>query len=78
MPTGWIVEAVAPAVGPTLLRRHYMFAVASQDADEAERLVRDRLGNLHCTVEARIRLAPRALAQFEVAQGMKELTWDGA
>ena len=71
--SGWMVEAVVPAVGTQLVRRRYLFAVSSEEAKDAERLVRDRIGNLHCTVVARVRLAPRALGQLDLEDGIKEL-----
>ena len=72
--SGWMVEAVVPAVSTQqLVRRRYLFAVSSAEAKDAERLVRDRIGNLHCTVVARVRLAPRALGQLDLEDGIKEL-----
>ena len=65
-PCGWMVEAVVPAIGSSLVRRRYVFAVGADDARHAERLVRVELGGLHCMIAAKIRLAPRALAQLNV------------
>jgi hypothetical protein len=69
--SGWIVEAVVPAVGTTLVRRRYLFAVSSDHASEAERLVRQRLGSLHCAVAVRLRLEPRAVA--DLGMGMDRI-----
>jgi hypothetical protein len=63
---GWVVEAVVPAVGTSLVRRRYLFAVCSDRPEEAERMVRARLGGLHCTVDARLKLAPRAVANLNI------------
>ena len=63
---GWMVEAVVPAIGSALVRRRYIFAVGVDDARRAERLVRIELGGVHCVIAAKIRLAPRALAQFNI------------
>ena len=72
--SGWIVEAVVPAVGTTLVRRRYLFAVSSDNASEAERLVRQRLGSLHCAVAVRLRLEPRAVADLKMGlDHIKEL-----
>ena len=71
---GWMVEAIVPAVGTALVRRRYLFAVCSNRPEEAERIVRARLGGLHCTVQARLQLAPRAVASLDVASGgIKEI-----
>jgi hypothetical protein len=37
--SGWVVEAVVPAVGTPFVRRRYLFAVKSDDVSEAKRLV---------------------------------------
>jgi hypothetical protein len=72
--SGWVVEAVVPAVGTTLVRRRYLFAVSSDNAGEAERLVRQRLGSLHCAVAVRQRLEPRAVADLKMGwDAIKEL-----
>lgn len=66
--SGWIVEVSVPVVGAKEpLQR--LFAVGADDSSAAEHLTRQSLGNLHCRVAARIRLAPRALASFEVSDG---------
>jgi hypothetical protein len=72
--SGWIVEAVVPAVGTTLVRRRYLFAVSSDNAGKAERLVRQRLGSLHCAISVRLRLEPRAVADLHMgSDAIKEL-----
>jgi hypothetical protein len=72
--SGWVVEAVVPAVGTKLVRRRYLFAVSSDNAGEAERLVRQRLGSLHCAVAVRLRLEPRAVANLKMgSDAIKEL-----
>lgn len=71
---GWIVEVIVPTVGASVVRRRYIFAVGVDDTRHAERLVRTRLGGLHCTIAARIRLAPGELAQLNVdREGVEEL-----
>jgi hypothetical protein len=71
---GWVVEAIVPAVGTPLVRRRYLFAVSSESADDAYRLVRQRLGGLHCAVTVRLRLAPRAVADLQIGSDrIKEL-----
>ena len=72
--SGWVVEAIVPAVGTTLVRRRYLFAVSSDNASEAERLVRQRLGSLHCAIAVRLRLEPRAIADLQMGSNpIKEL-----
>ena len=72
--SGWVVEAVIPAVGTSLVRRRYLFAVSSDNASEAERLVRQRLGSLHCAIAVRLRLEPRAIADLKMGSDhIKEL-----
>ena len=71
---GWVVEAVVPAVGTALVRRRHFFAVSSNNAGEAERLVRQRLGSLHCAVAVRLRLEPSAVADLKMGSDpIKEL-----
>jgi hypothetical protein len=72
--SGWVVEAVVPAVGTPFVRRRYLFAVNSDDVNEAKRLVQQKLGGLHCAVEVRLRLEPRALADLNMGTDrIKEL-----
>ena len=71
---GWVVEAIVPAVGTALVRRRHLFAVNSNNAGEAERLVRQHLGSLHCAVAVRLRLEPRAVADLAMGSDpIKEL-----
>jgi hypothetical protein len=71
---GWVVEAIVPAVGTALVRRRYLSAVSSDHASEAERLVRQRLGSLHCAIAVRLRLEPRAVADLHMGSDhIKEL-----
>ena len=66
------VEAVVPAVGTPFVRRR--FAVNSDDVNEAKRLVQQKLGSLHCAVQVRLRLEPRALADLNMGtDSIKEL-----
>jgi hypothetical protein len=70
--SGWVVEAVVPAVGTPFVRRR--FAVNSDDVNEAKRLVQQKLGSLHCAVQVRLRLEPRALADLNMGtDSIKEL-----
>ena len=47
---------------------------AVHDATRAIQVVRDALNGLHCSVKARLRLTPRALAQFDLGyEGIKEI-----
>lgn len=66
--SGWIVEAMVPtrhAMKPSQI----VFAASIEDADAAVDAVRLAIGGLHCEVEAKIRLSPRALAQLAVRPG---------
>ena len=72
--SGWVVEAVVPAVGTPFVRRRYLFAVNSDDANEAKRLVRQKLGSRHCAVAVRLRLEPRVVADLNLGTDrIKEL-----
>ena len=72
--SGWVVEAIVPAVGTALVRRRHLFAVSGANAEDAERLVRQRLGSLHCAVTVRFRLEPRAVADLKMGSDpIKEL-----
>lgn len=65
---GWLIEVSMP-----LMRirapRQLVFAAAIDDADQAVQAVRRSLGGLHCAVDARCRLSPRALARLGVEKG---------
>lgn len=65
---GWIVEVLISTVG-TRTATQMLFAVGTCEKRDAERLVRAALGNLHCSVNARLRLAPRALTNLRIAVG---------
>lgn len=65
---GWLVEVLVSGLHvrtPSQL----LFAAAIEDEDGAVRAVRTHIGGLHCTVEAKCRLAPRALVQLGVMAG---------
>ena len=47
-----------------------LFVVGAPEKNAAEALTRDALGNLHCTILARVKLTSRALASFELAEGV--------
>ena len=75
-PGGWIVEVTAPVVGAKEPMQR-LFAVGVAEKNAAEVVMRDALGNLHCTIMARIRLTSRALASFDLADGrVKEIDAD--
>jgi hypothetical protein len=65
---GWIVEVTVPTVGAKEPMQR-LFAVAAAERTSAERLARDVLGNLHCAIQARVKLTPRALGHLKVADG---------
>jgi hypothetical protein len=65
---GWVVEALIPIIGVRQPMQR-LFAVAADDKQTAEKLVWQQLGNLHCTICARVGLTGRALANFRVAEG---------
>jgi hypothetical protein len=65
---GWIVEALVPALHASAPSQ-IVFAVSIEDADAAVDAVRRAIGGLHCEIEAKIRLSPRALTQLSVRPG---------
>jgi hypothetical protein len=65
---GWIVEVTVPVVG-TKEPMQRLFAVGAAEGSQAELLMQRALGNLHCTVVARVKLTPRALACLDVVEG---------
>ena len=65
---GRMVEVMVPTVGAKEPEQR-LFAVAAGERNTAERLARQTLGNLHCTVEARVKLTRRALAHLKVTDG---------
>ena len=67
-PAGWMVEVTVPFVGAKE-RMQRLFAVGTADKDAAETLTRQTVGNLHCSITARVKLASRALANLQVAEG---------
>ena len=70
---GWLVEVVVPIVGLGVGWRR-VFAVRTDDDTRAIQVVRDALNGLHCSVKARLRLTPRALAQLDLGyEGIKEI-----
>jgi hypothetical protein len=65
---GWLVEVMVGGLHVTTPRQ-LLFAAAVEDAESAVQAVRSHIGGLHCTLEAKCRLAPRALAQLGVTTG---------
>lgn len=68
MQAGWLVEVSMPrlhAREPAQI----LFAAAIDDAHAAVSVVRRTVGALHCAIEARCRLSPRALSQIGVTPG---------
>jgi len=63
-----MVEVTVPVVGVREPMQR-LFAVGTPEKGAAETLTRRVLGNLHCAITARIKLAPRALASFNVVGG---------
>lgn len=65
---GWLVEALMPRLNAKEPSQ-VVFAAAIEDAHAAVDAVRLAVGSLHCEIEAKCRLSPRALAQLSVRPG---------
>lgn len=65
---GWIVEALVPRLNAQKPSQ-MVFAAAIEDGQAAVDAVRQVIGGLHCDIEAKCRLSPRALAQLAVRPG---------
>ena len=66
---GWFVVVTVPKVGGIGSADQLLFAAAIADAADAKRAIQQALGGLHCTIEARIRMTPKALARMDVSTG---------
>ena len=65
---GWLVEVSLPRLHGTEPTQ-ILFAAAIEEAHTAVDAVRQAIGGLHCAIEAKCRLSPRALAQLAVSRG---------
>ena len=65
---GWLVEVLVRRV-PSTEPEQRLFAAAIADQEEATTAVRKSLGGLHCIVEAKCRLSPRALQRLRAPDG---------
>ena len=65
---GWLVEVLVRRVQNKEPEQR-LFAAAIADEKAATTAVRKSLGGLHCIVEARCRLSPRALHQLRAPHG---------
>ena len=66
--SGWLVEALVRRV-PSTEPEQRLFAAAIADQDAATTAVRKTLSGLHCIVEAKCRLSPRALQRLRAPNG---------
>ena len=71
-PAGWLVEVETPLVGLDNEKRS-LFAVGTADEGRAVELVRRAVGGLHCAVQVKLKLAPRALASMNVSREQVKL-----
>ena len=66
--SGWFVVVTVPKVG--FGSSHQVsFAAAIPDSSVAKRAVQKALGGLHCVVEVRFRMSPKALGRLNVPKG---------
>ena len=66
--SGWLVEVLVRRV-PSPEPEQRLFAAAIPDEQAATTAVRKSLGGLHCIVEAKCRLSPRALQRLRAPHG---------
>ena len=66
---GWLVVVTMRRLRGIGSDDQLLFAAALADPANAERSVQKALGGLHCTIEARIRMTPKALARLNVPLG---------
>ena len=67
--SGWLVVVTIPTLRGIGIDDRLFFAAAVTDSADAKRAVQKTLGGLHCIVEARIRMTPKAFARLDVRLG---------